>query len=156
MNAFTQWWNERAQREQWILIAAGVVITLALIMQLLITPILEERERLDSQIATASEQLAWMKAASEKIRSQAPASVRSSSRSPQSTLTNLGRRFNLSISRLEPVGDQRLEAWINEAPYTQALRLLEAAQQEGLQLLAVDLKQADEPGLVQMRLRVGS
>jgi len=156
MNAFTQWWNERAQREQWILIAAGVVIALALIIQLLITPILDERKRLDSQIATASEQLAWMQAASEKIRSQAPPSARSTGRSPQSTLTNLGRRFNLSISRLEPVGDQRLEAWINEAPYSQALRLLEAAQQEGLQLLAVDLKQADEPGLVQMRLRVGS
>lgn len=155
MNAITQWWNERAQREQWILMAAGALILLAIIIKLVVTPILDQRHQLDQQISIASEQLAWMRAASDKIQSQAPAQTRSGNRSPQSTLTNLGRRFNLSISRLEPVGDRRLEAWINEAPYTQALRLLEAAQNEGLQILAVDLKQADEPGVVQMRLRVG-
>ena len=156
MKALSQWWNERAQREQWILIAAALVIGLAVIIKGVVAPILEERQRLDQQIATASAQLAWMRAASQSIQSQAPAQSRSNNRSPQSTLTNLGRRFNLSISRLEPVGDRRLEAWSNEAPYTQALRLLEAAQSEGLQILAVDLKQADEPGVVQMRLRVGS
>lgn len=156
MNALNQWWSERAQREQWILIAAAVVIALAIIIKGLVTPILEKRQRLDQQIAEASEQLAWMRAASQAIQSRSPAQAGANTRSPQASLTNLGRRFNLSISRLEPLGDRRLEAWINEAPYTQALRLLEAAQNEGLQILAVDLKQADEPGVVQMRLRVGS
>ena len=77
MKALSQWWNERAQREQWILIAAALVIGLAVIIKGVVAPILEERQRLDQQIATASAQLAWMRAASQSIQSQAPAQSRS-------------------------------------------------------------------------------
>lgn len=59
-------------------------------------------------------------------------------------------RLNISISRMQPQGEQ-LMVWVDEAPFNDILSWLQGLEKRGIQIVDLDVAEASDPGMVKIR-----
>jgi len=146
------WWQGLNLREQRLVLAMGSAATIFLLYSLVWQPINDSLAKTEKNLANRQALLTWV--AENTARYQSVKSVGGKPKSSGSLSSIVNRTANqqqLTITRLQPQGET-LQVWLDSAPFTQLLFWLEhLANNEGLQVQAIDLTQGENQGEVRVR-----
>jgi len=145
-------------RQQWLLIAAAILIGVYIAVGLIYRPLVAKRDLLLQQNAGAERTLQWMRGAIAEIKSLHGAGTTSALSSSGMTLSQLvessAARHSIRVSRFQPSGDDEAQVWLDKVPFDATVMLLDQLEnQYGLDVLSVAVNGANAPGLVNVRLR---
>lgn len=150
--AIKTWWQGLNMREQRLVLVMGIGATAFLVYSLLWVPLNENLANTQKRLESRQALLSWV--AENTARYQRAKSTTGTSKS-QGSLSSIVNRTasgqQLTITRMQPQGEA-LQVWLDSAPFTQLLFWLEQlANEEGLQVQAIDLSKGENPGEVRVR-----
>jgi len=146
------WWQGLNLREQRLVLAMGSAFTVFLLYSVMWQPLNESLEKTTKKLASRQALLTWVTENTARYQSvKSSGSNKKSSGSLSSIINRTANQQQLTITRLQPQGET-LQVWLDSAPFTQLLFWLEnLANNEGLQVQAIDLTQSDKQGEVRVR-----
>ena len=146
------WWQGLNLREQRLAIAMGSAFSLFLLYSLVWQPLNDNLADTTKRLASRQALLTWVTDNTARYQSvQKSGGVKKSTGSLSSIVNRTANGQQLTITRMQPQGDS-LQVWLDSAPFTQLLFWLEhLANNEGLQVQAIDLTQSDNEGEVRVR-----
>jgi len=146
------WWQGLNLREQRLVLAMGSAFSIFLLYSFIWQPLNENVASTTKSLASRQALLTWV--TDNTARYQGIKSTSGNPKSSGSLSSIVNRTANqqqLTITRMQPQ-DEALQVWIDSAPFTQLLFWLEQlANNEGLQVQAIDLTQGDNSGEVRVR-----
>jgi general secretion pathway protein M len=146
------WWQQLNGREQQLVTAMAIAILIFVFYSAIWQPLNEGLADAQSKLTKQQQLLSWVKE-NTALYQEAKKSVGKSSFSGSisSVANSSARKYKLTITRMQPQGND-LQVWIDSTPFTQLLFWLEhLANNEGLQVKAIDLSQGDAVGEVKVR-----
>jgi len=146
------WWQQLNIREQRLVAAMGLVFLVFIFYSAIWQPLNNGLTEASSKLARQQQLLTWVEENTalyqQAKRSGGKATL---SGSISSVANRSAKTYKLNITRMQPQGDE-LQVWIDSTPFTQLLFWLEhLANNEGLQVKAIDLTQGDSTGEVKVR-----
>jgi len=146
------WWQGLNLREQRLVLIMGTAISIFLLYSLLWQPLNEGLAKTEKRLASRQVLLTWVMDNTARYQNvKSSGSNKKSTGSLSSIINRTANQQQLTITRMQPQGDM-LQVWLDSAPFTQLLFWLEhLANNEGLQVQAIDLTQGDNQGEVRVR-----
>ena len=143
-----------APREQLALRALGGFLLLLLLLVLLILPLHHFNAGAISAYRAQQETLAWMQANRGAI-----GGTTQKARAPGDSLLSLAsqsaRNFGIVFKRYEPKGEKGLNLWLEQVPFNQLVRWLDALERDyGIVPVEITASRRAEAGLVDVRLNL--
>ncbi len=152
LSSMKQWWQQLNLREQRLVLALGSAIMVLLLYTLLWQPLNTNLANTKSKLASRQALLTWVDENVSRYQAIKPnGSGKKTSGSLSSIINRTANQYQLTITRMQPQGDS-LQVWLDTAPFTELLFWLEhLANNEGLQVQAIDLASSDKSGEVRVR-----
>ncbi|MBL4940683.1 MAG: type II secretion system protein M [Colwellia sp.] len=146
------WWQGLNLREQRLVLVMGSAVTVFLLYSLLWQPLNDNLADTEKKLASRQAMLSWVTENTERYQNAKSSSGNKKSKGSLSSIINrTANQQQLTITRMQPQGET-LQVWLDSAPFTQLLFWLEhLANNEGLQVRAIDLTQSDKQGEVRVR-----
>ncbi|MBL0709616.1 MAG: type II secretion system protein M [Colwellia sp.] len=148
-----QWWQQLNSREQGLVAVMGSTALVFLLYSLLWQPLNTNLANTEKKLANRQALLTWVNENTERYQQikSTSGSVKKSSGSLSSIISRTANQYQLTITRMQPQGES-LQVWLETAPFTELLFWLEhLANNEGLQVQAIDLARSDKAGEVRVR-----
>ncbi|MDP7591413.1 MAG: type II secretion system protein M [Litorilituus sp.] len=146
------WWEQLNSREQRLVQVMGTAIAIFLLYSVVWQPLNTKLIAAEKTLSNRQTLLTWVDentARYQNIRSNNQGKKTTGSLS--SIVNRSATQHQLTISRMQPQGNN-LQVWLDSTPFTQLLYWLEhLANDEGLQVQAIDLAKGDKPGEVRVR-----
>tara|TARA_R110001583_G_scaffold3812_7_gene23304 strand:+ start:11933 stop:12418 length:486 start_codon:yes stop_codon:yes gene_type:complete len=152
LSAIKVWWQGLNLREQRLVLVMGSAFSIFLLYSLVWQPLNDNLANTKKRLASRQALLTWVVDNTARYQSiQSTGSNEQSSGSLSSIINRTANQQQLTITRMQPQGEM-LQVWLDSAPFTQLLFWLEnLANNEGLQVQAIDLTKGDNPGEVRVR-----
>ncbi len=152
LSAIKAWWHGLNLREQRLVLAMGSAVSVFLLYSLLWMPLNENLAKTEKRLASRQALLTWVTDNTARYQSvRSTGGNKKSTGSLSSIINRTANQQQLTITRMQPQGEI-LQVWLDSAPFTQLLFWLEhLANNEGLQVQAIDLTQGDKTGEVRVR-----
>lgn len=146
------WWHGLILREQRLVLAIGSAFSIFLLYTLLWQPLNNSLAQTEKRLASRQALLTWVTDSTARYQHvKSTGGNQKSSGSLSSIINRTANQQQLTITRMQPQGEM-LQVWLDSAPFTQLLFWLEhLANNEGLQVQAIDLTQGDKQGEVRVR-----
>jgi general secretion pathway protein M len=145
---FQQWWQRLAPREQQLLSIAAPVVAVAMLYFGAWQPYQQWRAQQANDLQQALSQLHNMQAALPQLQQ---GGVRNIQGSLPDVVAQAATSYQLKVSRMQPKDDQ-LELTLEDAPFNKLLQWLhQLQQQQGVQIVLLEVSAADSPGMVRVR-----
>ncbi len=146
------WWQGLNLREQRLVLAMGSASTVFLLYSLVWQPLNDSLAKTEKNLASRQALLTWVEDNTARYQSvKSVGGKQKSSGSLSSIVNRTANQQQLTITRMQPQGET-LQVWLDSAPFTQLLFWLEhLANNEGLQVQAIDLTQGENQGEVRVR-----
>lgn len=145
MQQLQSWWLSLQKREQHLVLATAVTLTIAAFYWLLWAPLHQSYQVQQQQLQLVSQQLL-------QVRSFPVVSAQTK---VQGSLTDIisssARTHKIQVSRMQPQNDQ-MQVMLNDISFDQLLTWLHELQyQHHVSIVQLDLAVADAPGMVRVR-----
>lgn len=152
LSAIKVWWQGLNLREQRLVLVMGSAFSIFLLYSLVWQPLNDNLANTKKRLASRQALLTWVVDNTARYQSiQSTGSNKQSSGSLSSIINRTANQQQLTITRMQPQGEM-LQVWLDSAPFTQLLFWLEnLANNEGLQVQAIDLTKGDNLGEVRVR-----
>ncbi len=152
LSSVKTWWQGLNLREQRLVLVMGSTFSIFLLYSLLWQPLNENLANTKKKLASRQALLTWVTDNTTRYQSvKSTSGNQKSSGSLSSIINRTANQQQLTITRMQPQGDN-LQVWLDSAPFTQLLFWLEhLANNEGLQVQAIDLTKGDNQGEVRIR-----
>ena len=148
--------DELEQRQQYIVMAAIVVITLFLFMTIIYRPLSSSLAAERAAYYSQTELRDWMQAQVNVLKSQSSQSPSTSNRGNRtaSVLINQTAAQNaIQISRSQPRSNNQYQIWLDKVAFNQLLVWLTDLQSEyGIHVHSINISKAEENGEVRVNL----
>lgn len=146
------WWQGLNQREQRLVSALGAFFILILLYSTIWQPLNNSLVESQAKLERGQELLTWVEENTALFKDAKRSGGKSKTRGSVSSVANRSAKtYKLNITRMQPQG-AGLQVWIDSTPFTQLLFWLEyLANEEGLQVKAIDLTRGDTAGQVKVR-----
>ena len=146
------WWQQLNIREQRLVAVMGLVCTIFIFYSLIWQPLNKGIAEGASKLARQQQLLTWVQENTALYQQAKRAGGKSTRSGSISSIANRSANtYKLAITRMQPQGDD-LQVWIDSTPFTQLLFWLEhLANNEGLQVKAIDLTHGNRIGEVKVR-----
>jgi general secretion pathway protein M len=147
--SFNLWYASQNGRDQKIIKAVFVFITLCLVIILFVQPFLAKQHiyqgKLDKSLAI------YQSLASNAHKFQGQQAGSNNNGPILSVVTQHAKRSNINLKRFEPDGDG-LRIWLEDAVFDDAIRWLEELnQQQGIQIKQINVERSEKNGRVDLR-----
>lgn len=156
-----EYWQQLSQREKVLSAAGAIALSLALIINAVINPLVEKKEQAQRQLESNRRLYAEVIAGTEKIKSlQAQGSALALgdlSRPADERVRRLAQSNNIAIHRLT-MQQNSMQVQLGEVPFAALVRWLEGLEQQGIVSRSVQINHTARPGIVtvdQLRLEEG-
>ncbi|OUR61825.1 general secretion pathway protein GspM [Colwellia sp. 39_35_sub15_T18] len=151
-SSIKQWWQQLNVREQRLVLALGSAVMVLLLYTLLWQPLNTNLANTEKKLVSRQALLTWVDENVARYQAIKPnGSGKKTSASLSSIINRTANQYQLNITRMQPQGES-LQVWLDTAPFTQLLFWLEhLANNEGLQVQAIDLASSDKAGEVRVR-----
>ncbi len=151
-SSIKQWWQQLNVREQRLVLAMGSAVIVFLLYTLLWQPLNTNLANTENKLASRQALLTWV---DENVARYQSIKLKSSGKKATASLSSIinrtANRYQLKITRMQPQGES-LQVWLDTAPFSELLFWLEhLANNEGLQVQAIDLASSDNAGEVRVR-----
>jgi general secretion pathway protein M len=146
------WWQQLNGREQQLVLAMTVAVGFFVFYSVIWQPLNKSLADAQNKLTRQQQLLSWVQENTALYQQQKKSVGKSSfSGSISSVANSSARKFKLTVTRMQPQGED-LQVWIDSTPFTQLLFWLEhLANNEGLQVKAINLSQGDTVGEVNVR-----
>ncbi|SET39951.1 type II secretion system protein GspM [Thalassotalea agarivorans] len=146
-----EYWHNLQAREKKLAIAMAIVVAIMLFQVLVWKPLAGGIESTSAKLERQKDLLAWVQTNTERYKAIASSGKGRSTGSLSGIVNSTARQYKISIDRVQPQGDN-IQVWIDEVPFTNLLDWLETLNNKrGLKVLAIDITNADEAGVVTIR-----
>lgn len=147
-----QWWQQLNVREQKMVIITLVIVTFFILYNAIWQPLNQSITKTQDKIVRQQALQTWVQENTLRFQQAKNSGRAGNSQGSLSSIVNTSAgRFDISIARLQPQGED-LQVWIDEVPFKQLLTWLEQlANKEGLQVKNIDLSKAEQTGVVKVR-----
>lgn len=147
------YYETAAPREQTALKALSVFLGLTIALLLVILPLHRYNNNAVADYRAQRETLQWM----QENRSAINSSPTQKARDPGASLLTLAnqsaRDFGISFKRYEPNANQGLNLWLEQVPFNQVVKWLEALERDfGIVAVEFTATRRDEAGIVDVRV----
>lgn len=152
LSSIKTWWQGLNIREQRLMLVMSSAIAVFLLYSLLWQPLNENLSKTEQKLASRQALLSWVTENTARYQNvKSTGGGKKSSGSLSGIINRTANQQKLTITRMQPQGDS-VQVWLDSAPFTQLLFWLEhLANNEDLQVQAIDLTQADKQGEVRVR-----
>ena len=152
LTSIKSWWLGLNLREQRLVLITGSAFSVYLLYSLLWLPLNENLVKTEKTLASRQALLTWVTDNTARYQNvKSSGDNKKNSGSLSSIINRTASQQQLTITRMQPQGET-LQVWLDSAPFTQLLFWLERlANNEGLQVQAIDLTQGDNQGEVRVR-----
>ena len=146
------WWQQLNSREQGLVAAMALVFVVFIFYSAIWQPLNNSLSQASSKLVRQQQLLSWVQENTALYQQAKRTGGKAKlSGSISSVANRSAKTYKLTITRMQPQGDD-LQVWIDSTPFTQLLFWLEhLANNEGLQVKAIDLTQGDTSGEVKVR-----
>lgn len=151
MENIKAWFKGLSEREQKMVIAAGIVATVGIFYFAIYSPLTTAVEEQRTAVASDKELLVWVQEQSSRA-----SILRQSSNQARFTgsLTQIvnqtTRTANIPVARMQPQGDE-LIVYIDQVAFNNYLQWLANLERRGVLILQSDVSEVDTQGFVQVR-----
>ncbi|MBL4899796.1 MAG: type II secretion system protein M [Colwellia sp.] len=152
LSSLKSWWQGLNLREQRLVLVMGSVFSVFLFYNLLWQPLNERLVKTEQKLASRQALLTWVTENTARYQNvKSAGGGKKSSGSLSSIINRTANQHQLTITRMLPQGES-LQVWLDSAPFTSLLFWFEhLANNENLQVQAIDLAQSDIQGEVRVR-----
>jgi len=152
LSSIKLWWQQLNSREQGLVQVMGSAIAVFVLYSVVWQPLNTKLSAAEKTLSNRQDLLTWVNENTAHYQSIKPSSAGKKATGSVSSIVNRSAtRHQLTVSRMQPQGES-LQVWLDSAPFAQLLYWLEhLANNEGLQVQAIDLAQGDNPGEVRVR-----
>lgn len=146
------WWQKISQREQYLVIAASVLLVLAGVYWGLIQPMTQASVQAQERHKTEQQLLVWVQEQAQEIHHLRAQHGQTMSDQPlNQVVSNSIRRFNIELIRLQPKNDS-LQVWIQPVAFNALLAWIDfLQQQENVEVELMDLDASAISGKVEVK-----
>lgn len=152
------WWLGLNTREQRLVGSLGGVVVIFMFYSLLWQPLNENIKNTEKKVVHQQALLVWVKQEISRYQANSGNVKRPNTNASLSSIVNqAANRSDISITRIQPQGDD-LQIWIDNIAFNVLLQWLEQlSQQHGLIIKNIDLDATDINGEVRVRrLQLGN
>ncbi|WP_018982306.1 type II secretion system protein GspM [Salinimonas chungwhensis] len=152
MNTFTEKFKTLSEREQKLVLLSGAVLLIAMFYFAVWSPLTSGVEQARAQRQSQLELLSWVEqnaAKAQQLKRSGVAGAQFSGSLAQA-VTQSAARFDIPVSRMQPVNDE-LQVWVDQAPFNAVLAWLNQLEERGIAILQVDISETDMPGQIKIR-----
>lgn len=153
ISSIKAWWQGLNLREQRLVLGMSAAVSIFLLYSLVWQPLNDNLANTEKRLASRQALLTWVTDNTARYQSvKAAGGKKQQSKGSLSSIVNrTASSQQLTITRMQPQGEI-LQVWLDSAPFSQLLFWLEhLANNEGLQVQAIDLTQGDNAGEVRVR-----
>jgi general secretion pathway protein M len=147
-------WDELNNRDQLIVMALGVFISITLFLLLIYSPLVKYRDQQQVVYENKAELLSWMRSVAPQLKGQGVSGL--NSLSAQSMMNDVNQRaaaFQLKLDRVQPEGANKLRVWIQDGSFDAIMRWLAELQNEsGIVASSVSLDSEKKIGIVSAKV----
>lgn len=158
MNTIREKFRSLSEREQKMVLAAGVMVVVALFYFAIWAPLSHSVAQAQLRQQSQQELLSWVQekaARAAQLRGSGASSARFTGSLAQA-VSQAAAQQGIPVSRMQPANDE-LQVWIEEAPFNAVVSFLHQLEQRGISVLQLDITEASAPGLVKIRrLQLGT
>lgn len=152
MNALLAKYHALTEREQRLVVVAGIFVIVALFYGLVWSPLNSGIEEQQKRLASQQKLLTFVQDSANRAVQlrRVSGSTKSFSGSLSQAVNNSTTRHKITISRIQPKGDD-MQVWIEEAPFENLLSWLHMLEGMGIVIHEIDIASADEAGYIKVR-----
>jgi general secretion pathway protein M len=152
LSSVKSWWQGLNIREQRLVLGMGAATSVFLFYSLIWQPLNESLVKTQQTLTSRQALLTWVTENTARYQNvKSTDGSKESNGSLSSIVNRTANQQQLTITRMQPQGDN-LQVWLDSASFTQLLFWLEhLANNENLQVQAIDLAQGDKQGEVRVR-----
>lgn len=152
LSSLKSWWQGLNLREQRLVFVMASVFSVFLFYNLLWQPLNERLAKTEQKLASRQVLLTWVTENTARYQNvKLVGGGKKSTGSLSSIINRTANQHQLTITRMQPQGDS-LQVWLDSAPFTSLLFWFEhLANNENLQVQAIDLARSDKQGEVRVR-----
>jgi general secretion pathway protein M len=152
LSSIKSWWQGLNIREQRLVLLMGAATSVFLFYSLIWQPLNESLVKTKQTLTSRQALLTWVTENTARYQNvKSTGGSKKSNGSLSSIVNRTANQQQLTITRMQPQGDN-LQVWLDSASFTQLLFWLEhLANNENLQVQAIDLAQGDKQGEVRVR-----
>jgi general secretion pathway protein M len=152
LSSIKTWWHGLNLREQRLVLMMGSAVSIFLLYSFIWQPLNDNLAKKERTLASRQALLTWVTDNTARYQNvKSTGGGKKSSGSLSSIINRTANQQKLTITRMQPQGDN-VQVWLDSAPFTQLLFWLEhLANNEGLQVQAIDLSQGEKQGEVRIR-----
>lgn len=151
LSSIKAWWQELNTREQWLVLVMSLMVSAFLLYSVVWQPLGENLAKTEKKLASRQALLTWVTDNTARYQQVKSTGGKKSTGSLSSIINRTANQQQLTITRMQPQGNSVL-VWVDSASFTQLLFWLEhLANDEDLQVQAIDLAQGAKQGEVRIR-----
>lgn len=152
------WWAQRQAREQRLLLVGAAILAVILLWTWVWQPLHQRRDALLTDAAGLEADLEFMVEAAADVQAARSRRPPSAIRSGESLLGFIDRSardrgLGVALRRAEPVGDDAVRLWLDNANFDMLVMWLEKlSRDQGIELSEVAISRGDHIGVINGRL----
>lgn len=153
MNELKQKWQQLESRERQLVSALAAVFAVALFYFAIWSPLQSGVDAAKQRVASQQRNLTWMQESATKIiqsKGQSKTSARKVSGSLSQRVNRTASQHGIKLSRIQPQKND-LSVRIDSVDFNKLLAWVKSMEQQGIQVVSVDLSKEDQPGLTEVR-----
>lgn len=156
MNALKTWYSGLQQREQNMVIALGIAMSILLVFLLVILPLKSYFKSLNDDLSYYENQVVTVQKQVAAIRSAGPATVNNDNVSLNQLVNQSAKSFGLSFSRIEErERNKEIQLRLDNVEFDQLLRWISLLEQErGLVVDTLRVSKKDTVGRVDASIKL--
>jgi general secretion pathway protein M len=156
MNA---WWRRLSERDRLTLTVGAIIAAAILLWAFAWQPLVRAQAQLDARVRQSEQDLAWMLQMSSTLKQRrmqgANVGLERAGRSLLALADGTAREAGLEgvLKRVEPVGEGRVNVWLENTAFDHTINWLEALKQRfGVRVDELSIDRAAAPGTVNARI----
>lgn len=154
-----EWLNGLEPRERRLVLAGTAITTCLLLYALAWAPFAAKVDKLRASHSEQQALLQWMQGAAKEVKQLSGAARRPGQPATGQSLLALidstakAGHLGTALKRVQPDGNQRVQVWLEEAPFDDVVAWLEGLEQrQGISAESSVFSAKDMPGIVDVRL----
>ena len=145
------WWQQLNLREQRLVLVMAPLVVIFILYSFVWQPLNDNIAKTTKKVARQQQLLSWVKENTERFQQAKSSGGNRANGSLSSIVNRTAGRYKISITRMQPQGDN-IQVWIDEIAFNRLLEWLEQlSTKEGLRVTNIDLSNAEQPGVVRVR-----
>jgi general secretion pathway protein M len=148
-----QKWQQLQPQEKQLVLITAVIVGVYLFWLLIWQPLNQNIESTSKKIAKEQELLTWVATQTARFEQSKQGTVFRGSLT--AAVNQSAKQQGIVVSRMQPQ-QEMLQVWVEDIAFDKLLNWLSQLNQQGIQVVNIDIQQTDVPGVVQVkRLQLG-